>query len=193
MAQHDDLEGLRASRTHSQARQRHQQPVQNATHGTPGCKRIMPGQRARPYFGHPHAATSGSAAHAYESTITARLGHGTRSFVLAVSDAHPFRGPVAAKVNPLAIPTAGQAPRRSNSPDGHGPGDPHPYECRDHRQQPRRPSAPALSRSAAPTGGGSLRCGCRPWGCLPSVSAERSPVAIRHLVVMLEPFPRQPR
>ena len=27
--------------------------VQNATHGLPGCKRIMPGQRVRPYFGHP--------------------------------------------------------------------------------------------------------------------------------------------
>ena len=55
VAQHDDLEVLRASRAHSQARQRRQQPVQNATHRFPGCKRIMPGQRTRPYFGHPQA------------------------------------------------------------------------------------------------------------------------------------------
>ena len=49
VAQHDDLEVLRASRAHSQARQRHEQSVQNATHRTPGCERIMPGQRARPH------------------------------------------------------------------------------------------------------------------------------------------------
>ena len=55
VTQHDDPEVLRASRAHSQACQRHQQPVQDATHGLPGCKRIMPGQRARPYFGHPQA------------------------------------------------------------------------------------------------------------------------------------------
>ena len=34
VAEHDDLEVLRASRAHSQACQRHQQPVQNATHGS---------------------------------------------------------------------------------------------------------------------------------------------------------------
>ena len=50
VAEHDDLEILRASRAHSQARQRHEQSVQNATHRTPGCERIMPGQRARPHF-----------------------------------------------------------------------------------------------------------------------------------------------
>ena len=55
VAQHDDLKVLRASRTHRQARQRHEQPVQNTTHGTPGCRRIVPGPRTRPYFGHPHA------------------------------------------------------------------------------------------------------------------------------------------
>ena len=60
VTQHDDLEVLRASRAHSQARQRHEQPIQDATHGLPGCKRIMPGQRARPYFGHPHAAIAPS-------------------------------------------------------------------------------------------------------------------------------------
>ena len=58
VTQHDDLKVLRASRTHSQARQRHQQQVQNATHRTPGCKRIMPGQRTRPHFGHPHARSA---------------------------------------------------------------------------------------------------------------------------------------
>ena len=54
VAQHDDLKILRASRAHSQACQRHEQPVQNATHRTSGCKRIMPGQRTRPNIGHPH-------------------------------------------------------------------------------------------------------------------------------------------
>ena len=57
VAKHDDLKVLRASR----ARQRHEQPVQNATHRTPGCKRIMPGQRARPYFWHPQAGISWTA------------------------------------------------------------------------------------------------------------------------------------
>ena len=54
VTQHDDLKVLRASRAHSQARQRHEQPIQNATHGFPGCRRIVPGQRTRRYFGHPH-------------------------------------------------------------------------------------------------------------------------------------------
>ena len=49
VTQHDDLEVLRASRANSQAGQRHEQPVQNATHRTPGCRRIMPGQRTRPH------------------------------------------------------------------------------------------------------------------------------------------------
>ena len=57
VTQHDDLKVLRTSRAHSQAGQRHEQPIQNATHGTPACRRIMPGQRTRPYFGHPHAST----------------------------------------------------------------------------------------------------------------------------------------
>ena len=57
VAKHDDLEDLRASRANSQARQRHQQPVQNPTHRTPGCRRIMAGQRPRPHLGHPHAQT----------------------------------------------------------------------------------------------------------------------------------------
>ena len=55
VTQHDDLKVLRASRANSQARQRHEQPIQNPTHRTPGCRRIMPGQRTRPYFGHPQA------------------------------------------------------------------------------------------------------------------------------------------
>ena len=59
VAQHHDFEVLRASRAHSQAGQRHEQPVQNATHGLPGCKRIMPGQRARPNIGHPHVVEGG--------------------------------------------------------------------------------------------------------------------------------------
>ena len=58
VAQHDDLKILRASRAHSQARQRHEQPVQNATHRTSGCKRIMPGQRTRPNIGHPQVGDS---------------------------------------------------------------------------------------------------------------------------------------
>ena len=57
VTQHDDLKVLRASRANSQARQRHQQPVQNPTHRTPGCRRIMAGQRPRPHLGHPHAQT----------------------------------------------------------------------------------------------------------------------------------------
>ena len=35
VAKHDDLVVLRVSRAHSQARQRHEQPVQNATHRNP--------------------------------------------------------------------------------------------------------------------------------------------------------------
>ena len=59
VAEHDDLEILRASRAHSQARQRHEQSVQNATHRTPGCERIMPGQRARPHFWAPTGPHAG--------------------------------------------------------------------------------------------------------------------------------------
>ena len=55
VAQHDDLEVLRASRTHSQPCQQREEPVQNATHRIPGCERNMPGQRTRPHFGHPQA------------------------------------------------------------------------------------------------------------------------------------------
>ena len=55
VTQHDDLKVLRASRAHSQASQRGEEPAQNATHGFPGCQPIMPGQRTRPYFGHPQA------------------------------------------------------------------------------------------------------------------------------------------
>ena len=62
VTQHDVLKALRASRAHSQARQRHEQPVQNATDRTPGCKRIMPGQRTRPNIGHPQAKDGAIAA-----------------------------------------------------------------------------------------------------------------------------------
>ena len=58
VAQHDDLKVLRASQTHRQACQRHEQPIQNATHRTPGCNRTMPRQRTRPHFGHPHVDLS---------------------------------------------------------------------------------------------------------------------------------------
>ena len=51
VAQHDDLKVLRASRTYRQACQRHEQQLQNATHRTPGCNRIMPRQRTRPHLG----------------------------------------------------------------------------------------------------------------------------------------------
>ena len=78
VAEHDDLKVFRASRAHSQARQRHQQPVQNATHGpqdrqrricsarhdrvfgqpkTPRMQRIVPGQRTRPHFRAPTGGT----------------------------------------------------------------------------------------------------------------------------------------
>ena len=53
VSNHDGLEVLRASEANSQTCQRHEQPIQNATHRNPGCKRIMPGQRTRPPFGHP--------------------------------------------------------------------------------------------------------------------------------------------
>ena len=55
VTQHDDLKVLRASRANSRAGHRYEQPIQNPTHRTPGCRRIMPGQRTRPYFGHPQA------------------------------------------------------------------------------------------------------------------------------------------
>ena len=44
VAQHDDLEVRRAPRVHSQPCRRHDQLVQNATHRTPECKRVMPDQ-----------------------------------------------------------------------------------------------------------------------------------------------------
>ena len=52
-AEHDDLEVLRASRSHRQARQRHEEPAQNATHGTPGSGASHLFGALRPSFGHP--------------------------------------------------------------------------------------------------------------------------------------------
>ena len=53
VAKHDDLEVLRVSRAQSQACQRGEEPVQNATHATPKIGSVTPVQRAMTEFGHP--------------------------------------------------------------------------------------------------------------------------------------------
>ena len=56
VAQHDDLEVLRAARTHSEANQRNQQAVHDAIHEDSTSARIAARQRPRPSFRHPQGA-----------------------------------------------------------------------------------------------------------------------------------------
>ena len=60
VAKDDDLRFFerreRTAKRASEECQRSEEPGQNTIHGLPGCKRIMPGQRTRPNYGHPQVS-----------------------------------------------------------------------------------------------------------------------------------------